>query len=192
MLRRCCLDRKFQVSLGFCALICVLGWYDLRVCLWFLMALLCHEVGHIFAMVCCGVTICGVSLRISGAVIQHGLCTYRQELICAAAGPAASVLLSLAGYRLCPELSVLSAILGLVNLLPLYPLDGGRILRGLLLLVLKEETALHIVKSTTFVVCCVLMAAACCITASLQIGIWPIFAVLAILWRTGCANWSEK
>lgn len=143
-------------------------------------------------MLCCKIRIRCVSLGITGAVIRHEFCSYRQELVCAAAGPASSFLLSLTMCRNCPELAVLSAMLGAVNLLPIFPLDGGRILRSILFLLLEEEKVLRLMGRVTFVVCCVLMAAACCVTAALQAGIWPIFAALIVLWKVGCAGWSEK
>lgn len=169
-----------------------MAWYSIKICAWFLAALFCHELGHVLALVYYHVPIRRVSIGISGAVIHHDLCTYRTEFVCALSGPAAGFLLCLIVCRRCPELAVISCGLSFVNLLPLYPLDGGRILRSVLLQRFNEAFVMRVLKYVTAAVCCILMTAACCVTATLQMGIWPIFAVLAILWRVGSAVWSEK
>lgn len=177
--------RRIKISPGFCALVCVLGWYDLRLCGWFLLSLLVHEAGHGAAMLLLGVPVRGITLGIGGAVLPCGLCSYRQELWCAAAGPAAGALLSLLVLRQQPELAILSGGLSIFNLLPLYPLDGGRMLRAALLCRLEEDRVRKLLRSVRFVVCGLLMLAACWVTTVLQSGIWPIFAVLVLLCRAG-------
>lgn len=176
---------RIRISAGFCGLVCVLGWYDLRLCLWFLAALLCHEAGHGAALALCRVPVEEISLRLSGAVIRSGLCSYRQELLCAAAGPAAGIVLASLTARLVPELAVISLLLSTVNLLPLYPLDGGRMLRAFLLPHWEPERAARLLAWLRFVLSGLLMLAACWVTAAAQAGIWPIFLVLVLLCRSG-------
>lgn len=186
------MERRLEIAPGFPALLCVLGWYDPALCLWFVLCLLVHEVGHGAAMRVLHVPVYGVSLKASGAVIQGGFCGYRQELLCALAGPAASFLMAALLCRRIPEAAVLSCCLGAVNLLPVYPLDGGRVLRAALLLKWDVGRAERLLSRVTVAVCCGLMGLACWVTVELQAGIWPIFASLAILWRAGSAKWSEQ
>ena len=185
------MGRKIEISFGFMALVCILAWVQMELCALFLLAILVHELGHLLAMKLCGISIEHVSVKAAGAVIYGVFRSYRHELLCAAAGPVSSMLLAILSCRLLPVLSIASGLLGLVNLLPLYPLDGGRILRAALLMHGKEEIALRICSRTAFVLCGILMLGACWITVELQAGIWPIFAALVILCRAGEAWRSE-
>ena len=172
-------------------MVCVLGWLDLKICGCFLAAMAVHELAHLLAIRLCRVPVNGICLRFSGAVIRCGFCGYGQEAICAAAGPAASFLLGWAVLRIAPQLAGMSFLLGAGNLLPVYPLDGGRILRALLLRKMNEEAVLLLLSRVTFVICCLLMTAACWLTAELQVGPWSVFAALAVLCRVGAVRWTE-
>lgn len=91
-----------------------------------------HELGHLLALRLCGVRLRALRLGAFGAVLEHAPTSCGKELLCAAAGPCVNLLL----WLLLPAGSPAAAIsLGMLlyNLLPIYPLDGGRILRCLLL-----------------------------------------------------------
>lgn len=173
-----------KISFGFCAMACVMAWIDLRFALWFLLSVLCHEMGHLLAMKCCGVQARGISLSLGGAVIQAGEMGNLQELICACGGPATSILLGAAMLRSCPELALVSLLLGGVNLVPIYPMDGGRILRSILMRCCWKHAAL-ILRITAYGTAAIFMVLACWVTAWRQSGVWPIFAALVLLWRAG-------
>lgn len=184
--------RKVDITFDFLAAVCVMAWVDGQICVRFLLALICHEMGHLLAMKLGGVAVHDLRLSAAGAVINSGFTGYRQELACASAGPVFSFLLCLCTFRWYPRLSIVSAILGAVNLLPVYPLDGGRILRSALLLHWEQSKVDRILRFTTSVVCCLLMIVACWAAAELQAGLWPVFAALVILWRVGQADWQER
>lgn len=184
--------RKVNITFGFTAAVCAMFWLDGKACLWFLLSLAVHEAGHLLAMKCSGVPVSEVRLKASGAVITGGFSGYRQEIACAAAGPFASFLLAFLLFRPAPEPAIVSGLLGIVNLLPVYPLDGGRILRAALLLHLEQIVAEKVLRAVTAAVCCLLMVGACWAAAELQAGLWPVFAALVILWRVGQAGWQER
>lgn len=166
-------------------MVCVFGWLDTELCGWFLLGMLLHELGHLLVLRVCGVAVRGIRIGISGAVIESGCSSYGKEFLCAAAGPAVNILLAAVVLRAVPVFAMVNTALAAVNLLPLYPLDGGRMLRSVLLLRCSQERAEKIVHWVTMGTCLTLMVLACWGTVSLQAGIWPIFAALVLLWRAG-------
>ncbi len=109
-------------------------------------SVLVHELGHALAARRYGIRTRSITLFLFGGVAQIGRepPTPTSELVVASAGPLTSYLLS-AGFwvlHLAGDMSVVGAIitylaginatLATFNLLPGFPLDGGRILRALL------------------------------------------------------------
>jgi len=108
---------------------------------WLLAAMLAatvHECCHLLFLLLLGGEPGLLHISTTGAKLDVGELSYFQELICAAAGPAGSLsLLFLA--QVYPQLSVCGLIQGLFNLIPVYPLDGGRILRCVISLLAPTE-----------------------------------------------------
>ena len=101
-----------------------------------LTAALVHELSHIAALRLLGVRIRQIRITALGAVIETGPVSHGKELICALAGPVGSFLILL-GYRILPEIALCALVQGGFNLLPVYPLDGGRAVRSLIYRVSK-------------------------------------------------------
>ena len=111
------------------------------------VSVLLHELGHSFAAIAQGVKVRSITLFLLGGVasIERESTTARGALIVAAAGPLVSLVLA-AGLigashgathlspalgALVSQLGELNLVLGLFNLLPGLPLDGGLILKAL-------------------------------------------------------------
>ena len=103
----------------------------LRWVIGFYVAAAVHEVCHGAAMVALGGSISELSLR-AGGIYMAGECEGAwKRIICSAAGPLGA-LVCLLFLKWFPEISVCALVQSMYNLLPLWPLDGGRILRMVL------------------------------------------------------------
>ena len=179
--------RGIRVTPGFAAALCLLGWCDLRLCGLFLLALALHEAAHLTALALFRRPVLGLTLSAGGAKIETEALTLRQEALSAAAGPLVNLLSGALTLRCVPAFSAVSLGLAAVNLLPLYPLDGGRILRAALLSGLPPERTARLLRLAVWLTCSTLMVGACWLTVWRQAGLWPIFAALVLLCRAGNA-----
>jgi len=116
-------------------------------------SVLLHELGHSVVAMRYGYPIESITLWLFGGVAQLTEMPedWRQELLIALAGPAVSVLLGVGGYLLFGSvplvadgpvgdvalfvvgyLAITNVLLAAFNMLPGFPMDGGRVLRALL------------------------------------------------------------
>lgn len=106
----------------------------LRWLLALMIAAAVHELFHCIALKVCGIPIHSVTIDFGGAVIETGEIAPGMETICALAGPVGSFSLLLLAQWM-PLTALFGAVQGIYNLLPIYPMDGGRALRSLLELI---------------------------------------------------------
>lgn len=151
----------------------VLWYLDSAVVLPFLGAAAVHELGH--ALVLWGMDKPPTSIRLSfaGAVMETARLSYREEFLAAAAGPGASLLLGLL-VPVFPRLGTYSLALGLFNLLPLWGLDGGRMLRCALLRRCSLETASAICRIAALSTALALFLGALWLWLQGGWGLWPV------------------
>src|SRR5688572_33310742 len=112
----------------------------------FFVSVLAHEVSHALVARRFGLKVEGITLFIFGGAtsIDEDSRTPREEALIAIAGPATSLAIgaALVGIDLFVEqpqigalvgwLGVINIALGAFNLIPGFPMDGGRVLRALL------------------------------------------------------------
>ena len=128
--------------------------YGIAAGLALLVSITLHELGHSLVAMAFGCRVRDITLMMMGGCASLLSMPKKawQEFLMAAAGPAVSLLLALAGLLLpdfqfkdgtfyfksavdrfvIEQIGVLNAILFFFNLLPAFPMDGGRILRSFL------------------------------------------------------------
>lgn len=104
-------------------------------------SVLLHELGHALAAKGVGIQTRSITLHPLGglAALDREPRTPTEELIVSLAGPAVNAVLAVAGLALWTTglqaalwVAVINAGMGLFNLLPAFPMDGGRVLRAAL------------------------------------------------------------
>lgn len=119
----------FALALGF--LVLPIWWVFAAV-----LAALWHETCHYLTLRFMGGRVIDFRAGLTGAVMSVGFKSPVQELVCALSGPVGSLLLLLLAKWL-PRTAICGAFQGIYNLLPIYPLDGGRGVRCLTELILS-------------------------------------------------------
>jgi len=144
---------KFRISLPFVLLICLMVVLDENyIFVTTFFAILIHELAHIAAVRICGGKIDGVDVRVFGIRInvpELKLLSYKKEIIIAAAGPVAGIIAAISGAAAASAFGLknteyfvgVNIVITAINLIPVFPLDGGRITLSLLLLLFPVRAA---------------------------------------------------
>ena len=172
---------KFKISPCFILLLSIAAYkgYGLEIAVTMGIILL-HELGHLLALIAVGARIHSIRLGVFGAVIIHGTVS-RWEGLCAAAGPLVNGILCFVPASV--FFHQVNLALLLYNLLPIFPLDGGRILQWYLLRFFSHEQA---AKRMVYVRYGVLFAAVFLgiyLSYGGKFGVYPLLAAIMLLIR---------
>ena len=122
----------FYIFLAFAIVLFPFKWLSA----WVLAAAV-HELGHAIAVNMSGHRIHCLDISFMGArIITDNLDS--DEWYCALAGPAFGLLLGLT-IQIFPRLGICAIFQSFINLLPIYPMDGGRAIRCALCSIWSEE-----------------------------------------------------
>ena len=147
-----------------------------------IMAAVIHELCHYIAVRFCGGKITSIKFSSAGIVLESGYLSTWRSVICSLAGPAGGLLLYVFSKRF-PYLAICGFLQSVYNLLPIYPLDGGRAVRAVCLLFFCDSTANKICAGLETVVLVVLLIISTILSAFLKYSIFPSLVVIIYLLR---------
>lgn len=122
---------SFFSALAYLYFACLILILPFRWILGWMLAIVIHELGHYVAVLICGGRIISLSLAQGGLDMDVTPLPNLRKFFCFIAGPVFGLL---PVFWCCwfPELAVFSFILTVYNMIPVRPLDGGRLLELLL------------------------------------------------------------
>lgn len=150
-----------------------------------------HELCHRAAIRFCTGRETTLRLSALGASMQIPDMTRGRELICALSGPLGSLLL-LVLARWFPRIAVCALLQSSYNLLPVYPLDGGRALRCGASLLLPPAWAERICRWIECGCYFVITAVGFWACFAWKLGVIPLLPAFMILLKTKAAKSSCK
>lgn len=149
----------------------LLGWW---------CAITVHEFFHFAAVRFSGKKVYGIHLGARGILMDTDFLTYGQTVFCALAGPVGGLLLRFAA-PLFPQAALCGLLQSVYNLLPVFPLDGGRALHGITHILLAERIADRLCKIASVFAYSLLIGVVVAVSFHWKLRILPIFLVTAII-----------
>ena len=186
------MKRRLDLTPGFPAFLAAVWYFDSCGIFWpFLAALTVHERAHAAVLLLLGGRIESVRLSFAQVELRTGLLSDRTELWSTAAGPGINLLCGWLFRRWMPAFAAVSLLLALFNLLPVWPLDGGRLLRTLLRM---RWGAAGVDASQTLGLLfgLGLLAGAVFAARRWDAGVWPAVTAGALLVRLLRSRYAEK
>jgi stage IV sporulation protein FB len=142
-----------------------------------------HECCHFLALRLCDVPVFRIEISSRGARMDTAPMGLRQEFFCALAGPLGGLFLLLFLMQI-PRIAICAAAQSLFNLLPLYPLDGGRAVRCLALHFLPAENAQNLLKWVAWLCLGGIFILSLLATLYYHLGILPLLLAFGLCIRS--------
>lgn len=174
---------RLSISPAFVALLCGMIYLDgSGFTVPFLLSCALHEAGHLMVMRLFDLHPARIHIGLTGTVISTVFLSHMTECLAALAGPLMNAVLVLCFRRLWPQLALVSTLLFCYNMLPVYPLDGGRVLRLGLVSLFGWDSGYRLSVVLSWLTGMLMAAGAIYATLVLRLGLLPcLFVVLFLL-----------
>ena len=148
--------------------------------------ILLHELGHLVTGITIGLKVKKINIHISGLSVEfenYGKQRNANKIVVDIAGPLINIIaLVIAIIIKQEEIAYINLLLAIVNLLPIYPLDGGQILRTLLRKRFTYKETINFIESISQYTLIILTAiASCYLLIGKNIGIFIAIVVQLII-----------
>jgi len=154
------------------------------------IAVIIHELCHLGMILLTGCSVDSINIGVNGAEINTHAMPAWKEILCAAAGPVGS-LLPLLAVKQFPEVAICGLLQAAWNLIPLYPLDGGRVINCLVTL-LFPRSAERIIKWIRVTVFCLIVIIGIYAVFWFKAGICAVVLLVVLGIKTGVIKYPCK
>lgn len=144
-----------------------------------------HELGHAITGIILGLKIKKININILGLSIEfenYGKARNKNRIFVDMAGPLVNIVFLIIASILEEEIiAYINLILAIINLLPIYPLDGGRILKNVLIMKSNYKDAIIYTEKISIITLIIItMFSSILILKVKNIG---IFLIILYLWE---------
>jgi Zn-dependent protease len=152
------------------------------------LSVLVHELAHAFVANRLGYNVrqIYIDLFYGAAEIDLDHCPERDAIQIIGAGPISNLLLAIVSFGLyagtgipfLTEMIVVNVVLFIFNILPIYPMDGGRIFRSFLMMKMSSNRRLaKKISDWTSLVFSIALLGYCIFTSNIMLGIFSLLFI---------------